>query len=672
MLYILIVLFVLFPKSALAEITKLVIEKREVFAEGHEFGVTGAYEKLIGKAYGEVDPKTHHNKNIVNLRKAPLNERGRVEYSMDVFILKPLDMKRGNRTIFYEVVNRGNQSLRVNYGAVRSNNPTTLTHVGDGFMMRQGYTLVWSGWQGDVLAGGGRLTANFPIAKNPDDSAIKRVITAEFVFQKPTFSVPLSFDRESLDVKPYPPVEESMANARLYRRDATHAERELIARDQWSFDRCLDGKAKSPSRTDVCLPAGFSPNYIYELVYEARDPIVMGLGFAATRDLISFLRYDATNNNPLLDNEMKSPRWVIGFGSSQSGRFLKDLIYQGFNQDEAGRIVFDGAIPHISASRRTFTNYEFAMPGRFATALEGHFTPGDEFPFTYETLTDPISKKTDGWLARCRQQKACPKIMHWDSGTESWQGRNSLVVGDPLGKKDVVIPENVRLYYFSSTQHGPTDKPARGSCQQLTNPLSYMETQRALIVALHSWVTQGVLPPPSRYPRISDGTFVPPAQTTQGFPSIAGVRYKGVPNDLSVNDTHTQPPRHVDGKTYPLLVPKVDRDGNEIAGIRAVALQVPLATYAGWNLRAKGFIEDELCYLNGQYIPFAKTKVEREKTGDPRLSIEERYKDQNDYVQQVSRAARTLVDERFLLPDDAERLIAEAKKTNPFAESKPQ
>jgi hypothetical protein len=480
--------------------------------------------------------------------------------------------------------------------------------------------------------------------------------------------VPLSFDRESLDIKPYPAVEESMPKARLYRRAGTHAQRELIPNDQWSFARCPDGKAQTASTTDICLPAGFSPNFVYEVTYEARDPTVMGLGFAATRDLISYLRYNTTEGNPLAG---LPPRWAIGFGSSQSGRFLKDLIYQGFNQDEAGRIVFDGAVPHISASRRTFTNYEFAMPGRFATALEGHFVPGDEFPFTYETLTDPISKKTDGWLARCRQQKACPKIMHWDSGTESWQGRNSLVVGDSLAKKDVPIPDNVRLYYFSSTQHGPAEKPDRGICQQLTNPLSYMETQRALLVALHAWVTKDVLPPPSRYPRISDGTLVPPQQSLQGFPDIPGVRYKGRPNDLSINDTTVQPANHMKGKEYPLLVPKVDKDGNEIAGVRAVALQVPLATHAGWNLRAEGFINDELCYLNGMYVPFAKTKEEREKTGDPRLSIEERYKDQADYVQRVSHAARSLVDERFLLPEDAERLIADAAKNKIFAEKNP-
>jgi hypothetical protein len=397
MLLVLLVSLVLFPFSSSAEIVKIVIDKREPFADRHEFGVTGAYEKLIGKAYGEVDPKKAHNKGIVNIDKAPKNDRGRVEYSVDLFILKPVDMKRGNQTIFYDVVNRGRQALRVNYGAERSNNPSTLAHAGDGFMMRLGYTLVWSGWQGDVNAGAGRLATNFPVAKNSDGGAIRRWITTEFVFEKSIFSVPLSFDRGSLDVKPYPAVEESMAQARLYRRAGTHEVRELIPNNQWSFGRCPDGKAKTPSNIDICFPAGFSPSFIYELTYEARDPMVMGLGFTATRDLISYLRYNTSDGNPLAEDKVnKSPRWAIGFGSSQAGRFLKDLIYQGFNQDEAGRIVFDGAIPHISASRRTFTNYEFAMPGRFSTGVEGHYYPGDEFPFTYETLTDPISGKKDG------------------------------------------------------------------------------------------------------------------------------------------------------------------------------------------------------------------------------------------------------------------------------------
>ena len=654
-----------------AKITKIVIEKREVFANGHEFPVTGAYEKLLGKAYGEVDPKHPLNKAIVNLDNAPRNANGNVEYRVDLFILKPLDMRRGNETIFYDVLNRGNKAMRFNVGAARSNDLSALEHAGDGFLMRQGYTLIWSGWQGDTLPGNERMTAEFPVAKNRDGSPVRRWIRTELVFQKASFSVPVSFDRESRDVRPYPAVEESLPQAKLFRRSRPHAVPELIAREQWSFARCPDGTTQTPSNTDICFPAGFSPDAIYELVYEARDPIVMGLGFAATRDIVSFLRRETSEANPLSYDEGQgrraAPRWTLGFGSSQAGRFLKDLVYQGFNQDEDKRIVFDGVIPHISGSRRIFVNAEFAMPGRFPTALEGHYYPGDEFPFTYETISDPISKKTDGLLARCRKQQACPKIFHWDSGTEAYQGRNSLVITDPSGKSDVPIPANVRLYYFSGTQHGPAEKPSRGMCQQLSNPLSYQETQRALVVALQDWVAKGIQPPASRFPRLSDGTLVPPAREKQGFPAIPAVKYDGKLNDLFLNDQRAVPPQHLAGTEYRLLVPRVDRDGNETSGVRSVELQVPMATYAGWNLRAKGFIEDELCYLNGSYIPFAKTKEEREKSGDPRPSVEERYKDHAEYIQMLSLAARTLIQDRFLLPEDAERIIAEARKSGALA-----
>lgn len=654
-----------------AKITRIVIEKREPFAGGHEFPVTGAYEKLTGKAYGEVDPKNPLNQGIVNLDKAPRNAGGNVEYWMEISVLKPLDMRRGNGTIFYDTLNRGNKAMRFNTGAARSNDPTTIEHAGDGFLMRQGYAMVWSGWQGDILPGNERMTTGFPAAKNRDGSPVRRWITTEFVFSKPASSIPLSFDRESRDIRPYPAVEESMPQAKLFRRARPHAAPELIARGEWSFARCADRAAPTPSNTDICYPAGFSTDAIYQLVYEARDPTVMGLGFAATRDLVSFLRRETSAANFLSYDDGRgrraAPRWALGFGSSQAGRFLKDLLYQGFNQDEQKRIVFDGLIPHISGSRRIFVNAEFAMPGRFPTALEGHTFPGDEFPFTYETTTDPISKKTDGLLARCRKQQACPKIMHWDSGTEAYQGRNSLVVTDPRGKSEMPIPQNVRLYYFSGTQHGPAEKPARDACQQLSNPLSYQETQRALVVALQDWVVKGIEPPPSRFPRLSDGTLVQAARDKQGFPAIPDVRYNGKVNDAFVNDRKSLPPEHIAGAEYAVLVPRVDGDGNEVAGVRSVELRAPVATHSGWNLRAKGFMEDELCYLVGSYIPFAKTKAEREKSGDPRLSVEERYKDNAEYLEKLALAARALIEERLLLPEDAARILGAARKNGAVA-----
>ena len=653
-------------RQSTSGITHIVFDRVESPTfEGRAFGDVGQYEKIVGRAFGEVDPSDPLNAVVVNLDRAPRNERGMVEYDVDIYILKPIEMARGNGTILYEVVNRGNKGLRFNADAGGGNDPTTAAHAGDGLAMREGYTQVWSGWQGDVGAGGDRLVARFPVATNPDGSPIRDWIRAEFIFEQPTFSVPVSFDRGLRDVRPYPAVEASMAQATLSRRASPDGPSEMIPRDQWSFGACPDGGAVTPSNVDVCLPTGFSPNLIYDLVYEAQDPVVMGLGFVATRDIISFLRYHATDANPLVQRGGtvgQSPiRSTLGFGSSQSGRFLKDLIYQGFNQDTAGRQVFDGAIPHISGSRRIFTNYEFAMPGRFSTSVEGHHYPGDQFPFTYETLTDPISGKTDGLLARCREQGVCPKIMHWDSGTEPWQARSSLVVTDPLGEVDAPIPDNVRLYYFASTQHGPAVTPSPGICQQLSNPLSYQESQRALVIALREWVVTGNEPPATRFPRLADGTLAASLpQAELGFPAIPGVRYNGKVNHLFVNDYSTPLPRHEPGAEYPVLVPRVDADGNEIGGIRSAPLQAPLGTYTGWNLRAAGFIEDEPCYLSGSYIPFAPTAAERTATGDPRRSLQERYPTREAYVQAVETATRTLVAERLLLAEDAERLTRAA------------
>jgi hypothetical protein len=348
------------------------------------------------------------------------------------------------------------------------------------------------------------------------------------------------------------------------------------------------------------------------------------------------------------------------FGRSQSGRFAKDFVYQGFNQDEAKRIVFDGSIELTSGGRLTNVNGEFSLPGRFSTALVGHFTPGDQFPFTYETLTDPVSGRTDGLLARCRAQNACPKIMHWDSGTEPWGARASLVRTDPLGKTDVPIPDNVRLYYFAGTQHVPAVRSADAAiCQNPTNPNPYKEAARALLVAMNEWVTSGKPPPASRYPSLADRTLVRPLpQREFGFPEIPRVRYTGEVNHLFINDETVLPPRHVAGKQYAVLVPKVDRDGNEVAGVRSVTLQVPLGTYTGWNLRNKGFMEDRSCYLQGSFIPFARWKGDR--GNDPRATLEERYGSKANYERLVAAAAQRLQQERFLLAEDAQRLVREA------------
>lgn len=663
--------FVIGMPAADARITRIVVDRVEAPTfGGASFGNVGQYEKLVGRAYGELDPRDELNSGIVYIDKAPLNAVKRVEYSIDVFILKPIDMSRGNRTVLYDVVNRGDtRALAVfHVGASASNDPTSEKDAGDGFLMKQGYTVVASGWQGDVPAGGNRLVGHFPVATETGGRSITKLITAEYLFTKPAYSVGVGYDGGT-NMRPYPAVSGGVSQARLLRRTVPLAAREPIPNGDWSFAKCPDGKNPTASNVDVCYPAGFSPNYIYELVYVAQDPLVMGIGFAATRDLISFLRYERSSANPLLakgeTTAAEDPvRWAIGFGRSQSGRYIKDLVYQGFNLDEGKRVVFNGILPLISGSRLTFTNAEFAMPGRAPGPVGSHFYGGDQFPHTYATVSDPISKKRDGWLARCTAQRACPKVMHWDSGIEAWGGgRNSLVVADGLGKTDLPVPENVRLYYFASTQHVPTLNPDYGICKHLGNPNPYREAVRALLVAIQAWIVEGKLPPPSRFPRVSDGTLVPPVpESAFGFPKIPGVTYTGKHNELHIKDFSVQPPQNIPGTSYTVLVPKVDADGNDIAGVRSVAVQVPLATYMGWNQRRAGFMEGEFCDLRGSYVPFAKTAAER--GNDPRPSLQERYGSQAGYVAKVEEAAQKLVSEGFLLPDDAARIVQEARQSN--------
>jgi hypothetical protein len=660
-------LAVSFHVTASARITRIAIDRVESPAfEGRSFGSAGQYEKLVGRAIGEVDPEHPLNRGVVNLDRAPRNARGMVEYEVDVYILKPVDMTKGNGTLLHDVLNRGNKRLFAVFhvGGNIGNEPKTAADAGDGFLLGLGYTLVMSGWQGDVPKSRDRLTTRFPVAVDRDGKPLTQVIAAEYVFTKPAFSIGIGHDRGT-ELLPYRVTARGMESATLSRRAGPHAQAEIIARDAWSFARCPDGKQAIASDSHVCLPAGFSTNLIYDLVYEAQDARVMGLGFAATRDVVSFLRFDQSAGNPLLGQQpgalaRNSLHHAIGFGRSQSGRFLRDFVYQGFNVDEDGRKVFDGTISLTAGSRKTSINTAFAFPGRFSTPLEGHFAPGDQFPFSYDVTTDPVSGRTDGILRRCREQNACPNMMQWDSATEAWVARSSLVVTDPLGKQDIPLPDNVRLYYFAGTQHVPAAKPAAGICQMVTNPNPYKEPARALLTAMQDWIARGTVPPASRYPTLRNATLTRAMpQASFGFPEIPGVRYTGRVNDLFVNDYSAIPTRHVSGKQYTVLVPKVDADGNETDGIRSVTLRAPLGTYTGWNLRRDGFLENESCYLSGGFIPFAHSRAER--GADPRPSLEERYGTHAAYVAKVEAAAREVRQEGFLLREDAERLVEEAR-----------
>lgn len=677
-------------------LTRLVIQKREPFAAGHEFPITGAYEKLVGKIHGEVDPKRPLNRVIVNLEKAPRNRRGKVEYRGDVCILKPLDMARGNGKIFFDAPNRGSKRiLGFLNDAPASNDPAALAHAGNGFLMRQGYTVVWCGWQGDLMPLKNWLVLHVPVATNDGKEIVAGVRTEIVVDEHGVKSQPLSADER---VKSYPAASRDKSLATLTVREQSYGERIPVPPTEWEFAACVtdprSGKERvEPSSRDLYLPGGFKPGHIYEFIYPAKNPLVLGLGFAAVRDLVSFLRYESKDAggelNPLTEERSRSHLPTVSisrrrkgrhgqkpthmthayaWGRSQSGRYLRDFIYHGFNEDEAHRKVFDAVAPHVAGGGRLFLNYEFARP---VTSSQQHTNQLDPelFPHAYNVIQDAQSGRRDGILKR---PKTDPLVVHTQTSTEYWQKRGCLAHTDGKGR-DLRIPDDVRIYVIASAQHNSPfgSEPVKDHSQFPVNPLPAGDVLRALMVAMDLWAAKSIPPPPSRYPRVADGTLVSATRKDIGFPRVPGVGFAALHNrqlfldygpGISRGTTTVHPPRSAGTGRYIILVPQVDRDGNDLAGIRLPALEVPIATYTGWNLRPRRLAEGELAGLLGSCIPFARTKAERLASGDPRLSVQERYEDKADYLGQFSRAARALVEERYLLAEDAERMIAEAGK----------
>ena len=676
-------------------LTRLVVQRKEAFAGGHEFPITGAYEKLTGMIYGEVDPNHRRNRIIINLNKAPRNRRGRVEYSGNFCILKPVDMARGNGKMFYDAPNRGSKRILgfLNDGP-EANDPTTLEHAGNGFLMRQGYTIVWRGWQGDLMPLKNWLVLNVPVATNKDKPIVAKVRTEFVVDEKGVKSQPLSGDER---VKSYQAASLDKSQATLTVREKSYGKRIPVPASDWEFAASMKNPRSvkeivKTSDTNLYLRAGFKPGHIYEFIYPAKNPLVLGLGFAVVRDLVSFLRFESKDRagkpNPLQSKvSIHSPSispcdggryrggitHAYAWGRSQSGRYLRDFIYQGFNEDEAGRKVFDAIAPHVAGGGRLYLNYEFARP---VTSSQQHTNQLDPelFPHAYNIIKDAQTGRVDGIL---KHPKTDPLIFHTQTSTEYWQKRGCLAHTDGHGN-DLKLPENVRLYVIASAQHNSPfgSEPAKDDSQFLVNPLPAGDVLRALMVAMDLWVTKAIPPPPSHYPSVKDRTLVPPARN--GLPKIPGVNFTGLHNrqlflDYGKNflrgKLEIHPPRPL-GKAYEILVPKTDADGNDIPGIRLPHIEVPIGTYTGWNLRPRGLAEGELSGLLGAFIPFAKTKSQRRKTADPRPSLEERYRNRADYVERVSRAARMLVEQRYLLPEDAERIIAEASKGRIFLERK--
>lgn len=642
---------------------RLEIQSVESAFEGISFGEFGPYEKVVGRAHGEADPNHRLNIDIINLNKAPRNAAGLVEYSVDFCVLKPVDMSKSNRRLLYDAPNRGDKlalvDLNESVKGLGSNELNGAEDAGNGFLMRQGYVIAFSAWDGGVAPGvgyvedaQGHVLADFPVATD-DGAPIVETCREEIVFahtQSPGRS-PLA----------YPAHEPDQGAATLTIRQQEPDTRLPVPNDRWRF--------VSNREIEVDLIDGFDAGAIYELIYSACDPVIMGLGFIGVRDLLGFLRYadadiDGTQN-PLNVDGRPGVDYSIAHGRSQPGRFLREFLRLGFNEDMSSRPVFDGVYTTLTGSRRIFLNEPYSSPGRFPRQHEDHLFPGDQFPFTYPSRTDSISGKTDGILTRCIASNTCPKIMHVDSSTEFWQGRSSLVVTDEHGVA-IEQPDEVRTYLLTGSGHAGPQMLAHAAMYwspslNPVNELDYCALVRALVLALDAWVTEGREPPPSLYPSVTDGTLVPPEEL--GFPAIPGVTYTGKINGLSDRDYTPQPPSAIPGRDYPVLVPTVDSDGNEISGIRSPDIRAPLGTYMGWNLRGENYAEGALM-LVGSYIPFAATAAERKKTDDPRLSLEERYGNHADYVEAVRAAANNLKEQRLLLEEDVERYVAKAKASD--------
>jgi hypothetical protein len=631
-----------------ARITRLeILSTQSPTFGGSSFGSVGPYEKIFARAYGEVDPADRRNALITDINLAPKNASGKVEYSVDVHIFKPVDMSKGNGRILYDVVNRGNDLLIGPMNGAGGNNPTTAADAGTGLMMRLGYTHVVSGWEdeGLVAPGNNRSLAKLPIARNPDGSSIVGLTITEQIFDNANGT---TFDLT------YTAANTDKSQAYMLVHNHTSfvggplVERKLVPADAWSY---VSNQTVSINRSHPFL-APYDQGAAFEFVYPAKDPQVLGLGFAAVRDVVSFLRYSTAADNPLKGGI----RYAITHGESESGRYLKGFTYWGFNEDENGKMVFEGIMPKISGAHAIASNDRFGDANATGRSYQRHLSAKQEFPFTYDVRFDPVSGLTDGIFGRCRLTNTCPKVMHVDSGNEPYLKPTALVTTDGMGH-DIELPENVRVYMIGSTQHGPAGSVSTtpsGVCQQPANPNQHAPHVRALIVALDDWATRGVAPPPSAYAKVSDGTLVPSLpQETQGFPKIPGVVYTGWYNPVDVLNKSTLPPTPIPGKSYMILVPKADADGNDVPGIRTLPVQVPIATYTGWALRRAPFAANEDCALTGQYIPFAKTKAERLASGDPRLSIQERYGSIWGYYYRLGDAADDLVAQRYLLAEDA-------------------
>ena len=654
------VMFALAASSAEARVVRLRIERREVVLNGRAFGAAGAYEKLIGKVDFGLDPNVPRNNDIVDLKHAPRNANGEVEASADFYMLKPVDPRRGNGRLFYEVGNRGGKSLLQNFQkAAGSPDPATDAEFGDGALMRQGFTLLWMGWQWDVPERPGTMRMEMPIATE-NGKPITGLVRGNFILNERANTASVA-DRAH---KAYQAIDPNSAENVMTVRDDPTARGQLIPRARWKF---VDGGT-------VALDGGFEPGRIYDVVYRTSGPRVVGIGLSGTRDLIAFLKYDSSAANP-----MPGLRFAIGWGVSQSGRFLRHFLYQGFNEDEQGRKVFDGVFDQVGGAGRGSFNHRFGQASRDALQYFNILFPVDLFPFTDGPETDPEGGAIDSLLGRAERTGTAPKIVHLLTNSEYFNRAGSLVHTDPTGTTDAVLPANTRIYMIASAPHGPGPFPPTSNTgggmvgRAVLNPLNYSPAVRALFKALDRWIVDDVAPPPSAIPHLADGTLTTPDRA--GWPAVPGYQFPQQPlrafhlnfgADWAKGIVSVEPPEV--GPAFVVRVPAVDGDGNVRAGIRLPDIAVPLATQAGWNYRDTSIgAPDRLAGEIGSYIPFARTKADREHANDPRPSIEERYRNRDEYVGKCAAAALDLVEHGYLLQEDVADLLKHAVEHYNFA-----
>ncbi|WP_158746229.1 alpha/beta hydrolase domain-containing protein [Acidisphaera sp. L21] len=668
--------------AAQARVVRIVVDKvTSPNFEGQSFGSAGAYEKVEGHIVGEVDPAQDENRLIQDLSLAPRTPRGTVAYTADFLLLKPIDPAKGNGFLDLSLPNRGRTlGLAYNVGAphvagLDSVNPTTRADAGDGFLMRRGYSVLYIGWQADLAGGRGLIRLHAPVA-TANGQPITGPVRVTAIVERPEQTIGIAGG--GAPQVAYPAAQLDEPGATLRHHGSTGAPWVEVPRADWAFAGCeataFPGK---PDPVRICARDGFDPSQVYELSYTARDPLVLGLGLSAIRDAAAFFRHEAKDEAGVANPLAGHVQHVVVTGESQDGNLMRNIVQLGFTRDEAGRPAFDGMMAHLSGKRTPIT-IRFGAPGATTTLFEGPMLPGHERPLTWSSEADPVTGVRAGLLDRCMATNSCPKIINTWTSTEYRQYAIAYTAVDPSGQHDLTLPPNVRAYFLTGSQHGTWDSQTKrippGVCENAKNNGPNAESQRALLVAMEDWVAEGTEPPPSRIATLAAGQLAAPGAI--GFPTIPGVTYTAralVPAAIDFGPQYRAvdqsgilalPPHVVASDAYRPLVPKVDADGNETAGVRPTALQAPLGTYTGWNLRRAGYGAGELCGLSGSFIPLAQTKAERDGSGDPRLSIAERYGTHDGYVAAVRSAAGSLRDARLLLPEDADRLVREAEASD--------